>query len=80
MAYMSIELRDGAVGDIEAALIRAGFGRLESAVLMEHIIGSSGSICIRTNKLGRAGINPAVLLQKLKAIGLVVRWTGESTA
>ena len=80
MAYISVELRDGAVGDIEAALIRAGCDRLGGAELMECIIESQGPIRFRDNKLSKAGVDPAVLVRELRAIGLVVRWTGESMA
>jgi hypothetical protein len=80
MAYMTIEVPGGVIGDIEAALIRSGFKRLDSAEFAEHIIPSGGSVSFKTNKLGKSEIDPALLAQELRATGLIVRWTGEAAA
>lgn len=76
MAYMTIEVPDGVIGDIHSALIRSGFGHLDSAEFAEHII-SSGSVSFKSSRLGKAGVDPAFLVQELRAVGLLVRWTGE---
>ena len=78
MAYMTIELASGVVGDIEGALIRSGLGREDSAELSHAILNSPGGISFRTNKLGKIGIDPDALVQELRATGLIVRWTGEA--
>jgi hypothetical protein len=76
MAYMEIQLPEGTVGDIEAALIRSGFGVADSVELADLILESNG-VSFGTNRLGKAGIDPAALMRELRQIGLLVRWTGQ---
>lgn len=76
MAYMTIEVPGGVIGDIQSALIRSGFGHLDSAEFAEHIINSV-SVSFKSSHLDKAGVDPAFLVQELRAVGLLVRWTGE---
>ena len=73
---MSIEHPGGVVGDIEAALLRSGFGHLDSVEMAEAIV-LNGIVGFRTDKLGKAGIDPLVLVHELRSTGLIVRWSGE---
>jgi hypothetical protein len=73
---MSIKISSGAIGDIEAALIRCGFGRLDSAELSNGIINSADGVGFKTNKLAKFGIDPSRLVQELQSVGLIVHWTG----
>ena len=77
MALISIRVPSGVIGNIEAALIRAGFGVLDSSEFAQHIITDSGSINFTSSKLRKAGIDPTVLAQELRDVGLIVHWTGD---
>ena len=80
MAKISIEHPGGVIGDIEAALSRACWPRPESIELASLILTSNGGIDFKTNKLAEMGVDPAVLVRELRAVGLRVRWSGEPGA
>ncbi len=78
MTRISIGVPIGAIGDIQAALLQSGMGVLDSAELSEYIIASNGFVSLRIDKLGKSGVDPALLVQELQRAELIVRWTGEN--
>jgi len=80
MTHISIEVPIGAIGDIQAALLRSGMGVLDSAELSEYIITSNGFVSFKLDKLEERGVDPALVVQELRRVGLIVRWSGEDGA
>ena len=77
MPHISIEVPIDMIGDIQAALLGSGMGVLDSTELSQHIIESNGFVSFKTDKLGKSGVDPALLVQELQRAGLIVRWIGE---
>lgn len=52
-------------------------GVLDSAELSEYIITSNAFVSF---KLEKRGVDPALVVQELRRVGLIVRWSGEDGA
>lgn len=75
MGRVVIEVPAGIIGDIEAALMRAGLGEVESTKLAAAII-STTAVGFRDDRLVRSGIDVSRLVAELRGVGLVVHWSG----
>lgn len=78
MAKMHVSVPEaGMSGDIESALIKAGFGRLDNQALAEHLLCHGGGFKVSFRKLVNDGIDPKVMANELRAAGLAVRMQGD---